>query len=101
MAFKVIWSKEAEDTFELIIHYLNKNWTAKEIQKIIIETNRVVSILEQNPYLFRCSEKMQIFEVMIGKQNLLLYQVDKKHRRVELLSFWDARQNPKTKLKNK
>lgn len=97
MAFKVVWSKEAEDTFENIISYLEAKWTAKEIRQFVSETERIVSILKQNPFLFRGSDKAKIYEALVGKQNLLIYQINETEKRVELLLFWDARQNPKSK----
>ncbi len=97
MAYKVIWSPEAEATFDRIIEYLDDKWTSKEIIKFIERTENVVFLLEQNPYLFRGSEKENIFEVLVTKQNLLLYQIIESKKRVELINFWDTRQNPKTK----
>lgn len=98
MAFKIVWSKEAEDTFENIISYLEVKWTEKEIRKFVSETEKVVSIMRKNPFLFRGSDKAKIFEALIGKQNLLIYQINETEKRVELLLFWDARQNPKSKF---
>ena len=98
MAYKIIWSPEAEDTFDCILEYLEKNWTRKEIIKFIKETERTIEFLKQNPYLFRASEKENIHEVLISKQNLLLYQVSSKDRKVELLGFWVTKKNPKGKL---
>lgn len=99
MAYKIIWSPEAEKTFEDIISYLENNWSKKEIKKLILKMEEVISLLEQNPYLFRGSEKISIYEALIGKQNLLLYQVVESKKKVELLSFWDTRQDPKEKFK--
>lgn len=98
MAFKVVWSKEAEDTFGNIISYLEAKWTEKEIRQFVSETERIVSILKQNPFLFRGSDKAKIYEALVGKQNLLIYQINETEKRVELLLFWDARQNPKSKI---
>lgn len=98
MAFKIIWSPEAEKTFNEIIVYLEKNWTEKEIKKLLKETEKIISILQQNPFLFRGSQKQNVYEVLISKQNLLLYQISKNKKSVELLSFWDTRQKPNTKF---
>ena len=98
MAFKIVWSKEAEETFENIISHLEVNWTEREIVKFVSETEKIISILKKNPYLFRGSDKVKIFEVLVGKQNLLIYQINLSEKRVELLSFWDTRQNPKSKF---
>ena len=98
MAYKVIWSPEAEATFDKIIEYLHEYWTSKEIIRFIKRTEDVVFLLGQNPYLFRGSDKENVYEVLVTKQNLLLYQIIESTKRVELISFWDTRQNPKSKL---
>jgi plasmid stabilization system protein ParE len=97
MAFKIVWSKEAEDKFEDVISYLEIKWTEKEVKKFVSDTEKIISILKKNPFLFRGSDKAKIFEALIGKQNLLIYQINESEKRVELLSFWDTRQNPKSK----
>ena len=97
MAFKIIWSPKATKTFDKVIDYLTANWTEKEITVFVKETDHVVYLICKNPYLFRGSEKENVFEGIITKHNLLLYQVDKKNNKIELLSFFDTRQNPKKK----
>ena len=97
MAFKIIWSPKAIKTFDKVIDYLTDNWTEKEISAFVKETNHVVFLISKNPYLFRSSEKENVLEGIITKHNLLLYQVDKKTNSIELLSFFDTRQNPKKK----
>ena len=101
MAFKIIWSPEAEKTFEAIIDYLEKHWTEREIRKFVLSTQKTVSLLQQNPFLFRGSEKATIYEVLVSKHNLLLYQISENSKKVELLSFWDTRQNPLSKFDKK
>lgn len=98
MDFKIIWSPEAERTFDAIINYLEENWSEKEIRNFIVETEKTIFLLKHNPFLFRGSEKENIYEALVGKQNLLLYQVSETSKRIELLSFWDTRQDPGSKF---
>ena len=101
MAYKVIWAPEAVHTFDNIIDYLSENWSAKEISKFIDDAEHTISLLEKNPFLFRGSSKQNVHEALITKHNLLLYQIIETSQRVELMSFWDTRQNPKSKFKKK
>lgn len=39
MAKVIIWTPEAENTFETIIEFLNRNWTENEIEKFINATD--------------------------------------------------------------
>ncbi len=99
MAYKIIWSPKSEQTFDKVIEYLKDNWTNKEIYYFVDRTNKTVQLLSKNPFMFRGSEKENLHEVLITKHNLLLYQVSLKDKKVELLSFFDTRKNPKKKLK--
>ncbi len=98
MAFKIIWSPKAVDTIEIVIDYLQANWTEKEIRKFVIETEHVIRLISINPNLFRASEKENIFEAIITKHNLLLYQVNQNAKSIELLSFFDTRKDSKKKF---
>jgi plasmid stabilization system protein ParE len=101
MAYEVIWSVEAEYSFEKIVQYLELVWSDSEISKFINEANRTISILSKKPHLFKQSEKNGVHQVMIGKQNMLLYDVNERDKRIELLSFWDARKSPSSKFSGK
>ena len=98
MAYKIIWSPKALETFENVIQYLEENWSDKQIVSFVSETERVIKLISKNPYLFRGSEKENIFEAVITKHNLLLYQLNVEAKEVELLAIFDTRQHPKKKF---
>jgi plasmid stabilization system protein ParE len=50
MALVARWSKEAEDTFDEIIEYLEDNWTEREIQNFVRKAHKVIGQIEKNPY---------------------------------------------------
>jgi len=74
MAFKIAWSPEAISDFDKVIDYLSENWTEREIEYFVKETNHVLQLISKNPYLFRGSIKENIFEAVVTKHNLLLHQ---------------------------
>ncbi len=97
MAKEIRWTTEAEVTYQKIITYLEENWTDKEVSNFINTANTVIFFIAENPLMYRQSNKKNIHEALITKHNLLLYRVKPNH--IELLTFWDTRQNPKKKLK--
>jgi plasmid stabilization system protein ParE len=97
MAYKVIWSPQAELTFENVITYLTENWTNKQIENLLVRTNKLINLISKNPFLFKGSVKQNMHEVLITKHNLLLYQINETELKVELLAFFDTRQHPKKK----
>ncbi len=101
MSYKIIWAPLALETFENVIEYLNKNWTGKEIKKFVNKTFETIELLKESPYIFRSSEKENIYEAIIDKNNILIYQIDETKKEIDILSIWDTRQNPKKKILKK
>ena len=97
MAYEIIWLPKAEERFAEIIDYLGKNWNDKVIADFIRKTNHKLSQIKQRPKMFRRSDKMNIYEALITKHNLLLYRI--VGNKIELLTFFDTRQNPDKKFK--
>ncbi len=98
MALVARWSKEAEDTFDGIIDYLEDNWSEKEIEDFVRKSHKVIGQIENNPYQFKASRFQEIRKAVITKHNSLFYFVNEDNQIIELYTFWDNRQNPK-KLK--
>ncbi len=94
MALVVRWTKEAEDTFDEIIEYLEENWSEKEIQNFVRTVQKVIGQIEKNPYQFKASRYQEIRKAFITKHNSLFYYVNEADKVIELYAFWDNRQNP-------
>ncbi|MCC6182380.1 MAG: type II toxin-antitoxin system RelE/ParE family toxin [Bacteroidia bacterium] len=95
MAKKIIWSTRATASFDKIIKYLEKDWTKKEIEKLVSNTQKVLQQIESGSIKFRTSGKKDIHEVLVTKHNLLIYRI--KKNQIDLLVFYDTRQHPKKK----
>jgi plasmid stabilization system protein ParE len=94
MALKVRWTPEAEDNFESIINYLEKEWSEKEIQKFAQKTQKIIQQIAKNPKMYKAAGKEEIRRAVITKQTSLFYQIDEESNLIALLSFWDNRKNP-------
>jgi plasmid stabilization system protein ParE len=93
MVKEIRWTAEAIDTFEKIIEYLEGNWTEKEVKRFLSETEKVILYISQNPEMFRKSARLKIHEAVILNHNLMIYKIYPTH--IDLITFWDTRQNPK------
>lgn len=93
MALVTRWSKEAEDTFNEIIEYLENNWTEKEVQSFVRKAHKVIGQIENNPYQFKASPFHEIRKAFITKHNSMFYFVNEDDGVVELYTFWDNRQD--------
>lgn len=93
MSYQIIWSPQANQTYLLILEYLQKKWTEREINNFIERTEKVLFFISQNPLLYRYSKQNDSYKCVVTEQTSLIYQI--KQDKVELLSFWDNRQDPK------
>jgi plasmid stabilization system protein ParE len=95
MAKEVRWSKEALDSFNNVVAYLEENWTENEIISFAEATDSVVNYISLYPKMFRKTDKLNIHEALVTPHNLLIYKIYRKH--IALITFWDTRQNPAKK----
>ena len=92
MSFSIKWLPEAEITFALVLEYLEQKWTSKEVEIFIDRTDEVINYLSENPRQYIHSKKKDAYRAVITRQVSLYYRI--KLTEIELLIFWDTRQNP-------
>ena len=52
MKVSVVWTPEAERTFQAQLEYLEENWPAETLRKFIDSVFEVIDNLEENPALY-------------------------------------------------
>lgn len=99
MAIEIKWTKEAEESFETNIAYLEKEWTGKEITKFITQTEDIINRLSQYPEAYPPGIKNSKYRrVRLNKYIVLFYCYYKAKQEIALITFWHIKQNPQ-KLK--
>ena len=94
---KIHWTPRSLKSYLKIIDYLSKNWTAKEINKFVAQTDKTIEIIKQNPYTYQASnEKKYVRKGFINKLVSLYYRIRPRKNEIELLVFWQNRQDPNT-----
>ena len=63
MAIKIIWTNEAEKTFDDIITYLKNEWSKKSAIKFVRKSNEMINSISLNPFAFQKSDKENGFTV--------------------------------------
>jgi plasmid stabilization system protein ParE len=92
--YKILWTDNALKELEKTIEYLEENWTDKELRNLAESLEETISLISQNPQIFQASEKKKdIRRAVILSLNTLYYRVSED--KVEILSFFGNRQNPK------
>ena len=92
---KISWTPTAKKTYFAVLDYLEEAWTEKEVLNFIEEVNTLLIQISNNPEMFHLSlKKKNIRKGLITKHNSLYYRIKPRKKELELLTFWDNRQNP-------
>ena len=96
MAYKIIWSPEASETFDSIIGYLQYKFTNREVIQFVKIVNRRLLLIEKFPYAARTTSRTsKRRKTVIHKRTIIYYKVREKKKEIELLSVFDTRQRPR------
>jgi plasmid stabilization system protein ParE len=96
---KISWTPTARQTYFKVLDYLSEAWTRREVENFIYKTEHTIAQIAEHPYMFKESKKKKsVRKGFITEHNSLYYRVKPRKREIELITFWDNRQDP---LKNK
>ncbi|HWY12041.1 MAG TPA: type II toxin-antitoxin system RelE/ParE family toxin [Bacteroidia bacterium] len=95
MGKEVRWTQESIETFNKIIEYLEAKWASRDVENFVNSTAVVVKFISENPKMFRKTNKKNIREALVTPHNLMIYKITAD--KIDIITFWDTRQNPKKK----
>jgi len=94
MVKTIVWRRKANNEFNAIINYLQKNWNDKVTKSFVEKAYQIIEILREYPEMGTIENyEKQIRGFVITKHNTLYYRIEGDE--LILLSFFDNRQNPK------
>ena len=90
-----IWSRKASSSLDEIRFHIRDNFSAKEELTFIEQVVQTLEAIGSFPKGFpECKVPKQARKAVIHPHSTLFYRIKSK-KRVELLLFWDNRNNPK------
>ncbi|HLS30521.1 MAG TPA: type II toxin-antitoxin system RelE/ParE family toxin [Flavobacteriaceae bacterium] len=96
---KIIWSDIAKSEFQSILEfYLERNKSAVYSLKLIDKTEDLLKTLSKNEFIGRLTSNKKT-RVIPMKVFLIFYEIKKDS--IEIVSFWDNRQDSKNSPSNK
>lgn len=96
--YSIYWTENALNELSDTINYLERNFTGKEIKKLVKHIENTIVLISRNLDIFPKSEIKDIYKVVILKFNTLYYRT--KDEQVQILSFFSNRQSlSKMKIK--
>ena len=102
MVYKVNWTLKAPETYISNIEYLETRWTDHEVKCFIAATEKKIKAISGQRGIGspRSSKQRNMMHTVLHKRVSLIYRFMPRKKEIELLRFWNTRQNPK-KLKLK
>ncbi|NII85898.1 hypothetical protein FHT21_005025 [Pedobacter sp. SG908] len=93
MSLPVIISETAYITFESICAQISERLGAKSLNDFKKNTIKILELIGQSPFIFKETEfDPNIRQGLIKKISSVFYEI--KPDRIEILFFWDNRQEP-------
>jgi plasmid stabilization system protein ParE len=92
--YKVFWSDEALSNLDSILHYLDTQWTEREVNNFKNRLSNQLDIITRFPTLFPASEiNPTLRKAVLSKQTTLFYQLGDDT--INIVYLFDTRQDPK------
>jgi plasmid stabilization system protein ParE len=93
--YSIFWSQRAKETYFLVLDYLVENWSKREVVQFMNRVEIVLEAIKKNPQMYRASAKnKQIRKAHIDKNNSFFYAINFSGHRLNILTFYDNRQDP-------
>lgn len=93
------WSPRSKKDYLKLLEYLQEEWGEKVVKKFNGRLQTVLKTIASKPQLYPASSRMKdVRRCVVSKQTSLYYRV--KKNKIELITLFDTRQDPK-KLKRK
>lgn len=93
MSLAVSYSPEAKETLSSVCNFILEKFGLRAMNKFVAKAERTIALIAEHPLMFKQSEiDKDVRTGLITKQCSLFYRVTDTS--VELLFFWDNRQEP-------
>ncbi len=93
MSKTIVWTPESEKTFAGILSWLEKEWNDHVLLAFLDKVDQVLALIAEKPELYPAIDReKRVRKCVVVKQVSLFYTI--KQDQIDLLTFWDNRQNP-------
>ncbi|MDF1548237.1 MAG: type II toxin-antitoxin system RelE/ParE family toxin [Bacteroidales bacterium] len=93
---KINWMPRAVESFFKIGDFLEETFGEKQTDKFIEQVRITIERIEKQPYMYRSTKKNKLVRKgFVNKNVSMFYLVKKQKNEIDLIEFWDNRQDPK------
>ncbi len=92
----LIWTKRALKTYFKVSDYLQEKWGNTVVNNFANNVESLITQITKDPHLFEESKKYKnVRKGFVTEHNTLFYRLKPRKKEIELLLFWDNRQDDK------
>lgn len=89
----IYWTDTAKETYLYVLEYLDEVWGDKFVSKFISDTEKAIKLISKYPAIHELIPNHDnVRRAVLHKNCSFLYR--EKNTSIELLVFWDTRQEP-------
>lgn len=92
--YSVHWTSIAERSFEQELEFILLKWSSAEVLAFIEITESFLPLLSTNPFLGKYIADKDIYAFVLSTQTTVFYRIVTGELRVDLLLFFNNRQDP-------
>lgn len=93
MTYHILFTPEAEETFDALSTQLSERWGDPFVQKLENRLEKALATIVRTPFLYPVTmESTQVRKCILHKNCSMLYKVYNKT--ILIVCFWDNRQDP-------
>ncbi len=87
------WTDESIRNLEVILEYLETNWTEKEVNSFKSKLGQLLETIRKFPTIFPASQAVpRLRKAVLSAQTTVFYEI--KGESINLISLFDTRQDP-------
>lgn len=92
MKLEIVLTPKAKDTLLSTVSFIQLKWGDRSAEKFVEKAYGVLDTIAQQPYIFKAYRETNVRKGIITKQTSVVYRI--LQDRIEVLFFWDNRQEP-------
>ena len=93
---EVTWTLRALKTYFIVSDYLQETWGDTVVRNFALEVEKVIREIQKHPEMFEVSKRYKnVRKGFVTEYNTLFYRIKPRKKEIELLIFWDNRQDDK------
>lgn len=94
MTYRIEWKEIATNTYFKEIDFILSKWNEVEVQKFEDLVYGFLATLSKTPKIGIYKPQNNCYSLVISKQTTLFYKIIEDKSQIDLILFWNNKQNP-------